>query len=169
MPLFLLIPLLIKIDSKGPIFFYSDRVGKKNKIFKMLKFRSMHVGTKIIETSKLSDPKKNVTKVGIFLRNFSIDEIPQFLSVLKGDMSIVGPRPALPSQVDLIDMRKKFGISVLKPGITGLAQINGRDLITDQKKVKFELEYLKNKNLILDLKILFKTIFVVFKKKGISH
>ena len=169
LPIIILTSILIKIDSEGPIFFLSSRVGKKNKIFKMIKFRSMKVNTKIIETSKLEDPLKNITKIGKILRRFSIDEIPQFFCVLKGDMSIVGPRPALSSQISLIDMRKKYGIDKLKPGITGYAQINGRDLINDQKKIEFELEYLNHKSLALDIKILYKTIFIVLNKKGVLH
>lgn len=169
LPIIILTSILIKIDSKGPIFFLSNRVGKKNKLFKMIKFRSMKTNTKIIETSKLEEPFQNITKIGKILRRFSIDEIPQFFCVLKGDMSIVGPRPALSSQISLINKRKKYGIDKLKPGITGYAQINGRDLISDQKKIEFELEYLNHKSLALDLKILYKTIFIVLNKKGVSH
>ncbi len=164
-----IISLLIKIDSKGPIFFYSERVGENSKIFKMIKFRSMFENTKIIETKKLENPDLKITYLGKFLRKYSIDEVPQFFCVILGKMSIVGPRPALPTQVDLINKRKIYGIDKIKPGITGYAQINGRDLITDQEKIKFEIEYLKKKSLLFDLKILIKTVYIVFRGKGISH
>lgn len=164
-----IISILIKIDSKGPIFFFSERVGQNNKIFKMIKFRSMFENTKIIETKKLKNPNLSITNFGKFLRKYSIDEVPQFFCVILGQMSIVGPRPALPTQVDLINKRKIHGIDKIKPGITGYAQINGRDLITDKEKIKFEIEYLKKKSLLFDLKILIMTIFIVFKRKGILH
>lgn len=135
----------------------------------MIKFRSMFLNTKVIETSKLDNPETKITRVGKFLRKYSIDELPQFFCVLLGSMSIVGPRPALSTQFNLIDKRKKYGIDKIKPGITGNAQINGRDLLTDQKKIEYEINYLKNKSLIFDLKIILKTILIVFKKKGISH
>lgn len=169
LPIFIIVPLLIKLDSSGPVFFISDRIGKNNKKFKMIKFRSMLVDTEIVESSKLKNPKFKITRLGKILRYFSIDEIPQLFCVLKGSMSIVGPRPALASQFNLLRLRKKYGIDLLKPGITGYAQINGRDLLTDKKKIELEFEYLNKKNFITDLKIIYKTFFIVLKKKGISH
>ena len=169
MPIFIVVPLLIKLDSPGPVFFITERIGKNNKKFKMIKFRSMLANTEIVESSKLRNPELKITKLGKILRNFSIDEIPQLYCVLKGSMSIVGPRPALVSQSNLLRLRQKYGIDLLKPGITGYAQINGRDLVTDKKKIELELEYLNKKNLITDLKIIYKTLFVVLNKNGISH
>ncbi|WP_440915379.1 sugar transferase [Candidatus Pelagibacter sp.] len=168
-PLMFIIFILIKLDSKGPVFFISERVGKNNQSFKMIKFRTMHFDTEIIESAKLKNHKEKITKIGKILRKFSIDEIPQFISVILGKMSIVGPRPALPSQKKLIEKRKRLGISKILPGITGIAQINGRDFISDEKKLYFELEYLKKKSFLLDMMIIFKTIKVVLSKTGVSH
>ncbi len=169
LPLIIIVAIIIKFDSKGPIFFISERIGLDNKKFKMIKFRTMFINTEIAETSKLKNPKLKVTKVGKFLRNYSIDEIPQFFNLILGNMTIVGPRPALPQQVKLINNRKKFGIHKIKPGVTGYAQVNGRDLITDSKKLYLEIEYIKNRSFYLDLKIVFKTFIVVFSKIGVSH
>lgn len=168
-PLMVIISILIKLDSKGPIFFISKRVGQDNQNFKMIKFRTMYLNTEIIETAKLENHKSKITKLGNTLRKLSIDEIPQFICVIKGQMAIVGPRPALPSQISLLESRKKLGIDKLLPGITGFAQISGRDLISDEEKLNFELNYLKTKSLLVDLKIIFKTIGVVFSRVGISH
>ena len=168
-PIIIIVSFLIKIDSKGPIFFVSNRVGQYNKIFKMIKFRTMHTNTRIVETSKLKNANSKITKLGKILRKYSIDETPQFISVILGDMNIVGPRPALPSQIKLINSRKKFGIDKIKPGLTGYAQVNGRDLITDKKKINLEIQYLKKKNFLLDLVIIVKTIKVVLNKIGVSH
>ncbi len=169
LPLMIIISILIKLDSKGPIFFISKRVGQNNQNFKMIKFRTMYLNTEIIETAKLENHKSKITKLGNFLRKLSIDEIPQFICVIKGQMAIVGPRPALPSQISLLEGRKKFGIDKLLPGITGFAQVSGRDLISDEEKLNFELDYLKTKSFLLDLKIILKTIKVVFTKAGILH
>ena len=168
-PLMLIISLLIKLDSRGPVFFISKRIGQNNQKFEMIKFRTMHINTELIESAKLKDPKSKVTKLGKIMRKLSIDEIPQFFCVIKGQMAIVGPRPALPTQLDLINNRKKHGIDKIMPGITGYAQINGRDLISDKEKLNLEIEYMKKKNFLLDLKIIFKTIKVVFNRIGISH
>jgi len=167
--LIIIVAIIIKFDSKGPIFFISERIGLDNKKFKMIKFRTMFINTEIAETSKLKNPKLKVTKVGKFLRNYSIDEIPQFFNLILGNMTIVGPRPALPQQVKLINNRKKFGIHKIKPGVTGYAQVNGRDLITDSKKLNLEIEYIKNRSFYLDLKIVLQTFIVVFSKIGVSH
>ncbi len=168
-PIFILICIFIKIDSKGSVFFITERVGINDTKFKMIKFRSMYEDTEIVETSDLKNVKTKVTKIGEFLRKFSIDEVPQFFCVLSGKMSIVGPRPALPSQHDLIEKRKQLGIDGLKPGITGYAQINGRDLIPLEKKIALEAEYLKKRNFFFDLNIIVKTIKVVITQKGVSH
>ena len=169
LPLMLVISILIKFDSRGPVFFISTRVGQNNQKFKMIKFRTMHINTELIESAKLKDPSSKVTKLGKIMRKLSIDEIPQFYCVIKGQMAIVGPRPALPSQLDLINSRKKYGIDKIMPGITGYAQINGRDLISDKDKLNLEIEYMNKKNFLLDLMIIFKTIKVVFTRMGISH
>ena len=169
LPLMLVISVLIKLDSRGPIFFISKRIGQYNQKFDMIKFRTMHINTELIESAKLKNPNSKVTKLGKVIRKLSIDEIPQFYCVIKGQMAIVGPRPALPTQLDLINNRKKYGIDKIMPGITGNAQINGRDLISDQKKLNLEVEYMKKKSFLLDLKIIFQTIKVVFNRMGISH
>jgi len=165
----LIICIVIKITSKGPILFWSDRVGKNGKIFKMAKFRSMHIGTPVIATHLMDDPDKYLSKVGSFLRKTSLDELPQLISVLKGQMSFVGPRPALFNQKDLIYLRKKEGIDELTPGITGWAQINGRDELNISEKVKHDKYYLNNKSLFFDLRIIFFTIVMVIKRDGVRH
>ena len=169
LPMIIIISILIKLDSEGPIFFISDRIGKNSQNFKMIKFRTMFLNTEVVETSKLQNANFKITKIGKTLRKYSIDEIPQFFNVIIGNMSIVGPRPALPQQIELIGKRKKIGIDKIKPGITGYAQVNGRDLISDTKKLDLEIEYLKKKNFYVDLMIIFKTLKVVFNKIGISH
>jgi O-antigen biosynthesis protein WbqP len=169
LPLILVISALIKLDSRGPIFFISKRIGQYNQNFQMIKFRTMYINTELVESAKLKNPNSKVTKLGKILRKLSIDEIPQFFCVIKGQMAIVGPRPALPSQVSLINNRKKYGIDKIMPGITGHAQINGRDLISDKEKLNLEIEYMKKKSFSLDLMIILKTIKVVFKRMGISH
>ena len=169
LPFTIIISLLIKLDSKGPIFFISERVGINNTIFKMIKFRTMYLNTELVESNKFVESEKRLTKIGKILRKYSIDEVPQFLSVLIGKMSIVGPRPSLKSQTELISKRTNLGIDKIKPGITGLAQINGRDMISIEKKVYYDHEYLIKQNLLLDLEIIIKTVKVVFSKKGVLH
>ncbi len=169
LPLIIIVAILIKLDSHGPVFFISERIGLDNKKFKMIKFRTMFLNTEIAETSKLKNPKLKITKIGKFLRKYSIDEIPQFFNLILGNMTIVGPRPALPQQLKLINNRKKFGINKIKPGVTGHAQVNGRDLISDSKKLNLEIEYMKNRSWYLDLKIILKTFKVVLSKIGVSH
>ena len=161
--------IAVKLTSKGPGFYWSCRVGQNNKVFMMPKFRTMILNTPEIESEKLLDPKKYLTPIGSFLRKASLDEIPQFFSVLLGHMSIVGPRPALQNQHKLIAKRKELGIDVLRPGITGWAQINGRDKIGLYEKVSLDYEYFKQKSILLDLKIFVKTISLVLSKKNISH
>jgi len=164
-----IIALIIKIDSKGSVFYKSKRVGRYNKIFIMYKFRTMKVLTPSVATHKLSNPKFYLTKVGKLLRKYSIDEIPQLFNVLSGSMSIVGPRPALYNQFDLINMRSRKKINLLIPGITGWAQINGRDKITIRQKVDLDEIYKKKQNTYFDISIIILTMFSIFKKKDISH
>jgi len=165
----LIISILIKLSSEGPIIYWSDRIGLDGNLFKMPKFRTMYIGTPAVATHLLKDVKGSVTPLGKVLRRFSIDEFPQLFSILKGQMSFVGPRPALFNQHDLIKLRKEFKIETLVPGLTGWAQINGRDNISIQEKVEFDKEYKDMKSLKLDFKIIFLTILRVFYSKNISH
>lgn len=170
-PLFFIIILIIKIDSDGPIFHNSKRVGYKSKIFLMPKFRTMKINTPNVATHKLNNPKKYITKFGHYLRKTSLDELPQLISVLNGNMSFVGPRPALFNQYDLIEMRKKKKIDNILPGITGLAQIKGRDKISIKKKVDYDYKYLKTCTLTQDISIIVYTFLKMFKTNNleISH
>ena len=165
----LIIALLIKITSKGPILFWSKRIGVNNKIFLMPKFRTMKQNTPDVATHLLKDPDQFLTSMGPFLRRTSLDEIPQLYSVLLGDMSLVGPRPALFNQEDLINLRTEKGIHKLKPGITGWAQVNGRDEITIPEKVMLEEEYLDKMSWKMGMHILWLTFVKVLKKDGITH
>lgn len=165
----LLVYVAVKVTSKGPALHWSKRVGQNNKIFLMPKFRSMRVDTPQVATHLLADPKKYLTPIGGLIRKTSLDELPQLLSVLKGDMSFVGPRPALFNQDDLVGLRTQHGVEKLKPGITGWAQVNGRDELPIPVKVEFDKYYLKNKSIYLDIKILFMTVFKVIRSHGISH
>ena len=170
----LIIPIMfifiaVWLSSKGPALHWSNRIGKNNKIFKMPKFRSMLIDAPAVATHLLDNPDTYLSPIGGFLRSTSLDEIPQLLSVLKGDMSFVGPRPALYNQEDLITLRTKKGIDNLLPGITGWAQVNGRDELSIPGKVAFDLEYLKNQSLWFDMKILWITLLKVVKRVGVSH
>lgn len=170
----LLIPIVIiccflKIDTKGPILNISNRVGKNKKKFKMLKFRTMKVDTPVLHSNDLKNPDKYITDFGRILRKYSLDEIPQIFNILKGEMSIVGPRPPLDNQIELINKRDRLGINEMIPGLTGYAQVNGRDEISIDKKVKYDLIYKNNQSFLLDFKILLKTIVVVLKSKNIKH
>jgi len=170
----LLIPLLIlalavRMSSPGPALYWSDRIGKNNKIFKMPKFRSMRLGTPALATHLLMNPESVLTPIGPFLRKSSLDELPQLWSILNGDMSFVGPRPALFNQHDLIAMRSAKGIDALVPGLTGWAQINGRDELPLEQKVALDCEYLLKKSFLLDLKILCLTGIKVIARKDVSH
>ena len=167
--LMLIISLLVRLTSKGPIIHWSDRVGRKNIIFKMPKFRTMHSESPNIASNLLRNPEDYVTNIGSFLRKSSLDEIPQIISVLKGDMSIVGPRPALFNQYDLIKLRTDNAIDQLTPGVTGWAQVNGRDELTVVEKVAFDIEYLNRMSLFFDLVVLWKSISVLVNRKNISH
>lgn len=165
----LVISILIKLTSKGPILYWSDRVGRNNVIFRMPKFRSMRTNTPPVATHLLADPDQYITPVGKWIRKTSLDELPQIFSVLKGDMSFVGPRPALFNQDDLVALRTSKGIHTLVPGITGWAQINGRDELPIPVKVDYDLHYLKNRSFIFDLKILMLTLSNVIAGKGVTH
>lgn len=165
----LTVALLIRLTSKGPIFHWSKRIGQDNAIFLMPKFRSMRVDTPQIATHLLSDPRSFLTPIGGFLRKSSLDELPQLFSVLAGHMSFVGPRPALFNQEDLIELRTQKSVHLLKPGITGWAQVNGRDELPIPRKVEFDEYYLQNHSFFLDLKIMCFTFFKVFKADGVHH
>ena len=165
----LVISILIKLTSRGPVLYWSDRVGRNNAIFRMPKFRSMRTDTPPVATHLLANPDRYVTPVGKWIRKTSLDELPQIFSVLKGDMSFVGPRPALFNQDDLVALRTSKGIHTLVPGITGWAQINGRDELPIPVKVDYDLHYLKNRSFIFDLKILVLTLSNVVAGKGVTH
>ena len=165
----LLIAILVCLTSKGPAVYWSDRVGKNNSIFKMPKFRSMLVETPSVATHLLSNPKSYLSPIGGFLRHSSLDELPQLFSVLKGDMSFVGPRPALYNQDELIALRNEKNVDKLLPGITGWAQVNGRDELTISDKVQLDNEYLNRQSIWFDIKILWMTLLKVFKRDGVSH
>ena len=167
--LMLAIAVAIKLTSKGPVFYWSDRVGKKNIIFKMPKFRTMVVGTPSMATHLIADPKSFITPIGTHLRNLSLDELPQLYSIITGKMTFVGPRPALYNQDDLIELRRNKGLVDLKPGVTGWAQVNGRDELSIERKVFFEEEYLKKKSFLFDMYIIWLTLQKVLRRDGISH
>ena len=165
----ILVAILVRMTSKGPILYWSDRVGRNNIIFKMPKFRSMQIGTPAVATHLLSNPDTYLTPIGSFLRKSSLDELPQLLSILKGDMSFVGPRPALFNQQDLIDLRTQHGVHTLVPGLTGWAQINGRDELPIPQKVALDIEYLQNKSFFGDVKIIFLTALKVLRRDNVTH
>ena len=165
----LLIAVLVIASSRGPVIYWSERIGKNNKIFKMPKFRSMVTNTPTVASHLLKDPDSYLSSIGGFLRLSSLDELPQLFSVLKGDMSFVGPRPALFNQYDLIRLRKKYGIDSLVPGITGWAQISGRDKLSINEKVMLDKEYMNKRTIFLDIKILCFTIPTLIQKNNISH
>ena len=165
----LLVALIVRLSSPGPVVFWSDRIGRYNQIFKMPKFRTMRVGTPNVATHLLQGADNYLTPVGSFLRKSSLDELPQLWSVLVGDMSFVGPRPALYNQGDLIAMRTDMGVEILLPGITGWAQVNGRDELDLRGKVDLDAQYLHKRSVLFDLYILFLTVIKVFKREGVSH
>ena len=165
----LFIAIVIRLTSKGPSLYWSDRVGKNNKIFKMPKFRSMLTDTPAVATHLLDNPDAYLSPIGGFLRSTSLDELPQLFSVLKGDMSFVGPRPALFNQEDLITLRTEKGVDKLLPGITGWAQVNGRDELSIPDKVALDAEYLNHQSFWFDMKILWMTFLKVIKRDGVSH
>lgn len=164
-----IIAVMVKLTSPGPVLYWSDRVGINNSIFRMPKFRTMRVDTPAVATHLMKNPGKYLTSIGFFLRKFSLDELPQLYSILKGDISFVGPRPALYNQDDLIKLRTEKGIHKIIPGITGWAQVNGRDELPIPIKVEFDEYYLKNRSFLFDFKILLKTIVKVVKREGVVH
>lgn len=165
----MLVALVVKSTSPGPVLYWSDRVGRNNRVFKMPKFRSMRVDTPAVATHLLTDPAKYLTPIGSFLRKSSLDELPQFWSILMGDMSLVGPRPALFNQDDLVALRTELGVHELTPGLTGWAQVNGRDELPIPEKVKFDAQYLQRKSLLFDIRILWLTFVKVLHRDGVSH
>lgn len=165
----MLVACAVKLTSKGPILYWSDRVGRNNRIFKMPKFRSMRIGTPEVATHILLDPDSYLTPVGSFLRKSSLDELPQLWSIIKGDMSFVGPRPALFNQHDLIALRTQYGIEKLIPGLTGWAQINGRDELPVPQKVRLDKEYLDRQSFLFDMKIIFMTAVKVIQRDNVIH
>ena len=166
---FVVVAILVRLTSEGPVLYWSDRVGKENTIFRMPKFRSMLVGTPAVATHLLTDPKACLTPIGSFLRKSSLDELPQLWSILVGDMSFVGPRPALFNQEDLIALRTACGVNKLTPGLTGWAQVNGRDELPILEKVKLDAEYLQRRSFWLDIRILWLTFVKVLRRDGVSH
>ena len=168
-PILILISILIKLDSKGPVIFFSERVGINKNIFMMPKFRTMKVDTEIVEKDKLINAQEKITRFGKILRKYSLDELPQLISVIIGDLALVGPRPALISQKELISKREELGINKIKPGITGHAQINGRDLLSLDEKIELEIEYMEKKTFLFDILIIFKSLKVFFKNNEILH
>lgn len=164
-----MIAVLVKLTSKGPVMYWSDRVGRQNNIFKMPKFRTMRINTPAVATHLLADPDHFLTPVGKFLRKSSFDEFPQLFSILKGDMSIVGPRPALFNQDDLIALRTQKGVHRLTPGLTGWAQVNGRDELPISVKVEYDLYYLQHQSFLLDIRIIMKTFLKVMLSEGVKH
>ena len=172
--LFLLVPfiviwLMVRMTSAGPALYWSDRVGRNNKIFKMPKFRSMRVDTPAVATHLLGNPEQFLTPIGSFLRKSSLDELPQLWSIIIGDMSFVGPRPALFNQDDLIALRTQYGVHQLVPGLTGWAQINGRDELPIPEKVKLDVEYMQQQSFLMDIKIIILTFAKVLRSEGVQH
>lgn len=168
LPLFV-VASLVRLTSKGPVLYWSERVGRNNVIFKMPKFRSMREGTPAIATHLLANPKAHLTPIGSFLRKSSLDELPQLWSILIGDMSFVGPRPALFNQDDLIYLRTENGVNKLVPGLTGWAQVNGRDELPIPQKVALDAEYLQKQSMLFDIRILWLTFVKVVRRDGVSH
>lgn len=163
------VALAVRLTSKGPVLYWSDRVGRNNHIFRMPKFRSMRIGTPSLATHLLQDPKQYLTPIGSFLRKSSLDELPQLWSILMGDMSFVGPRPALFNQDDLVALRTQTGVHELVPGLTGWAQVNGRDELPIPEKVKLDVEYLQRQSFWFDIHILWLTLVKVLDRDGVSH
>jgi O-antigen biosynthesis protein WbqP len=165
----ILLSLIVSITSTGSVFYWSERVGQGNRIFRMPKFRTMIVGTPAVATHLLNDPKVYLTPIGSFLRKSSLDELPQLWSILRGDMSFVGPRPALFNQDDLVALRNEFGVDRLLPGLTGWAQVNGRDELPITQKVALDVEYMQRQSLWFDIQIIWLTVLKVLKSDGVSH
>ena len=168
-PTIVFIAIIVLLTSPGPAIYWSDRVGQRNRIFKMPKFRTMRADTPAVATHLLADPDKVLTPIGSFLRRSSLDELPQLWSILKGDMSFVGPRPALFNQYDLIALRTQCGVDALIPGLTGWAQVNGRDALSIEDKVQFDLQYLQRRSFLMDMRILYMTFIKVMRREEVSH
>jgi len=165
----MIVSFCVKLTSSGPILYWSNRVGKNNRIFSMPKFRTMRIDTPEVASHLLRGAETYITPIGAFLRKFSLDELPQLWSILKGDMSFVGPRPALFNQYDLIELRTQKSISQLTPGVTGWAQINGRDNLPISVKIKYDEYYMQHRSFLFDIMILWETLFKVIKKEGVTH
>ena len=165
----LVVALLVRLTSPGPALYWSDRVGRHNRIFRMPKFRSMRIGTPAVATHLLQSPESYLTPIGSFLRKSSLDELPQLWSILRGDMSFVGPRPALFNQDDLVAQRTALGVDALVPGLTGWAQVNGRDELPIPQKVALDAEYLRHKSLVFDIRILALTFIRVIRRDNVTH
>lgn len=163
------VAVLVRLTSPGPALYWSDRIGRNNKIFKMPKFRSMRVGTPAVATHMLENPRAHLTPIGSLLRTSSLDELPQLWSILVGDMSFVGPRPALFNQIDLIELRTHKNVHILVPGLTGWAQVNGRDELPIPQKVALDVEYLQRRGFWFDIKILWLTFLKVVQRSGVTH
>jgi len=167
--LMIVVAVLVKLTSNGPVLYWSDRVGRSNGVFRMPKFRSMTVGVPVVATHLLQDPDSVLTPIGAFLRKSSLDELPQLWCILKGDMSFVGPRPALFNQDDLIKLRTVECVHELLPGLTGWAQVNGRDELAMPKKVDLDVEYLQRRSFCFDIYIIWLTFIKVVKRTGVTH
>ena len=165
----IMLTLAVRLTSPGPALYWSDRIGRHNRLFKMPKFRSMRIDTPAVATHLLSNPEQWLTPIGSFFRRSSLDELPQLWSIFKGDMSFVGPRPALFNQYDLMALRTEKGVHTLVPGLTGWAQVNGRDQIPIPLKVELDVEYLAKQSLVFDVKILWMTALKVVTKDGVTH
>jgi O-antigen biosynthesis protein WbqP len=168
-PIFLIVSIIIKLDSEGPVFFTQKRYGRNGTYFNIIKFRSMYTGTPDIPTDRLRNPEAYVTRVGRVLRKTSLDELPQLFNILKGDMAFIGPRPALHNQHALIEARKRLGIDKLRPGLTGYAQVMGRDFITDEQKVQYDKYYMEHESLLLDIRIILLTFLKVTTAEGVRE
>jgi len=164
-----IVALVVRLTSRGPVLYWSERVGRHNRVFRMPKFRSMRVGTPAVATHLLTDAGARLTPVGGFLRKSSLDELPQLWTILVGHMSFVGPRPALFNQYDLIELRTRHGIHTLVPGLTGWAQVNGRDALPVAEKVRMDLEYLERRSFCFDIRVLWLTFVKVVQREGITH
>jgi O-antigen biosynthesis protein WbqP len=167
--LIVLVSIVVRLSSKGPVLYWSPRIGINNQLFKMPKFRSMQMDAPVLATHLMTNPNAFLSPVGAFLRRFSLDELPQLFSILKGEMSFVGPRPALFNQDDLITLRTEKGVDKLVPGVTGWAQVNGRDNLSIAEKVDLDIEYLNRQSFWFDLKILWVTLLKVIRSEGVSH
>lgn len=169
LPVFVILALVVRLTSRGPVLYWSDRVGRNNRIFSMPKLRTMRVDTPVVATHLLTDPKQFLTPVGGFLRRSSLDELPQLWCILRGDMSVVGPRPALFNQHNLIALRTEHGVHRVRPGLTGWAQVNGRDELPIPEKVRLDADYLRRQSTGFDIKVILLTFVKVVRRDGVAH